>query len=350
MRKADSNISVERRILVIILVIFFINTLLLAAGLYLLNSRYAPTTEDFLLKQELAKELVDYNRRLARNMGVDTRSQVHEALSRFSYEIELATNSDALSKAILANGSSTQQRILEEYETRQREIVLSIVNQDPKVRKNNGNQTLTLQLSRDQGIQVKPAGILQEETLLRITEAIKLGELTHDLTVEIGMEEGRGRLLVPLNTLERIRVLTREHDALRVMLHELRAGAGHADLSGPGIIIRIYDASNGFTNDTIIHDTNVRDVVNELFATGAQGIAVGGQRLTVTSAIRCVGPSILVNDERIAVNPVVISAVGAPEVLSSGLDIIRITLEVSRNLNFEVEKVDNLTLPALTRR
>jgi len=348
-RKADSNISVERKVLVIILVIFFINTLLLAAGLYLLNSRYAPTTEDFLLKQELAKDLVDYNRRLARNMGVDTRSQVHEALSRFSYEIELATNFDDLSKAILANGSRTQERILEEYGARQRETVIAIINQDPEIRKVTGSQRLTVKLSRNQGIQAEPSDILQEETLVRIVEAVKLGELAHDLTLEVGVEEGRGRLLMPLNPLETIRTLTRELDTLRVTLHELRAMSGFAELSGPGIIVRIYDASNGFTNDTIIHETDVRDVVNELFATGAQGIAVGGQRLTVTSAIRCVGPSILINDERIAVNPVVISAVGAPEVLASGLDIIRITLEVSRNLNFEVEKVDNLTLPALTR-
>ncbi|EEG76014.1 hypothetical protein DealDRAFT_3121 [Dethiobacter alkaliphilus AHT 1] len=45
-------------------------------------------------------------------------------------------------------------------------------------------------------------------------------------------------------------------------------------------------------------------------------------------------------------NPVVIRAVGDPEVLASGLEIIRITLEVSRDLEIEIEKVDNLTLPA----
>ena len=48
-------------------------------------------------------------------------------------------------------------------------------------------------------------------------------------------------------------------------------------------------------------------------------------------------------------NPVVIQAIGDPDVLASGLDIIRITLQVSRELRFEIEKTDNLTLPAYTR-
>lgn len=349
MRRADATISMDRKVLVIILIMFFMNNVLLGTGFYLLSNRYAPTAEQFLQKKTLAKELVDYNRRLARSMGVDTRSQVHEALSRFNYEIELATNSDDLSRAILANGSRTQERILEEFEASQRETVLAIINQDPEIRKLSSNQRLKIQLSRNQGIEAEPAGVLQEETLLRITETVKLGELAHDLTVEVRVEEGRGRLLIPLNALETIRALTRELDALRVTLHELRVRSGYAELNGPGVIVRIYDATGGFTNDTIIHETDVRDVVNELFASGSKGVAVGNQRLTVTSAIRCVGPSILINDERIAVNPVVILAAGNPEVLASGLDIIRITLEVSRNLKFEIEKVNNLTLPAFTR-
>ena len=66
----------------------------------------------------------------------------------------------------------------------------------------------------------------------------------------------------------------------------------------------------------IVHETDIRHTINESFAAGANGIA-GGQRLTATSAIRCVGPSILVNDERIAVNPVEIHAIGDPAALSS---------------------------------
>jgi uncharacterized protein YlxW (UPF0749 family) len=340
---------VDRKILAIILVMFLVNTLLLATGFYLLNNRFVPTQEEFQAKQKMAKELVEYNRRLARGLGVDTRSPVHEALSRFNYEIELATNMDDLNKAILANGSRTQEKVLEEYEAKQRETVLALINQDPALKTLGSKQRITVQLAHGQGVQVEPANVLQQETLEKIVETVTLGESASNLTVEVEVEEGRGRLLMPFNALETIRTLTRDNDSLRVALHDLRVQAGFAEMNGRGIIVRIYDAADGYTNDTIIHAQDVLDTVNELFAAGAQGLSVGNQRLTATSAIRCVGPSILINDERIAVNPVVISAIGDPDVLASGLDIIRIQIEVSRNLTFEIEKVDNLTLPAFSR-
>ncbi len=125
----------------------------------------------------------------------------------------------------------------------------------------------------------------------------------------------------------------------------MRVGAGLAEMSGSGVVIKLYDAPEGYTASDIIHDSDVRDVVNELFAAGAKGVAVGGQRLIATSAIRCVGPVIRVNQKEISANPVVIEAVGDPEVLSSGLDIIRFSLEFHRNFRIEIEKKDNVVLP-----
>ncbi|MBS4030193.1 MAG: DUF881 domain-containing protein [Clostridiales bacterium] len=349
MRKTSSAFLVDRRIVALILFMFIMNTVLLVAGIHVFNSHFNNEIEDFVMKQKIAKELVDYNRRLARSLGVDTRTQVREALSRFNYEIDLAANVDDLNKAILANGSRTQERILQEYEAKQKETVLALVNQDPLLKEMDGKQRLMVKLSRDQGISLEPANMLHDETLLKISQTVTIGELAQDLIVEVEVEEGRGQLLMPYNPLDHIRNLTREIDSLRVTVHELRTRSGFAEMTGAGVVVRIYDAEDGFTNETIIHETDVRDTVNELFAAGAQGVAIGNQRLTATSAIRCVGPSILVNDERIAVNPVTIRAIGDPDVLASGLDIIRITLEISRDLTFEVEKLEHLTLPAYSR-
>ncbi len=349
MRKTAATVLVDRKIFNIIIFVFILNTLFLATGFYLLNSRLPNEAEEFAIKQKMAKELVEYNRRLAKSLGVDTRSQVREALSRFSYEIELAATSEDLSRAILANGQRTQEKILQENEAKQRETVLAIINQDPRIKLIEGKARLTVKLTREQGLQVEPADALSEKTVIKISETVTLGEWAHDLTIDVEIENGRALLLMPYNPLDHIRALTREIDAIRVTLHELRSRAGFAEMMGPGVIVRIYDADDGFTSSSIIHETDVRDTVNELFAAGALGVAVGNQRLIATSAIRCVGPSILVNDERIPVNPVVIRAIGDPEVLASGLDIIKITLEVSRNLRFEIEKVDNLALPAYSR-
>jgi hypothetical protein len=347
--RRTAALLVDRKIFTLIIFVFMLNTLFIATGFYLLNTRLPNEAEEFAIKQKMAKELVDYNRRLAKSLGVDSRSQVRNALSQFSYEIELATNAEDLNRAILANGQRTQERILQETEAKQRETVLSLINQDSQLKPLGGKQRLTVMLTRDQGLQVDPANILSEKTLQKISETVALGEWAHELTIEVEIEDGRAQLLMPYNPLDHIRTLSREIDSLRVTLHEMRSRAGFVEMMGSGVIVRIFDADDGFTSESIIHETDVRDTVNELFAAGAKGVSVGNQRLIATSAIRCVGPSILVNDERIAVNPVVIRAIGDPDVLASGLDIIRITLEISRNLVFEIEKVDNQALPAYSR-
>lgn len=351
MRRIDPAVSMDRKLVILVVMILAWNTLFMAGGFLYLKKSFIDTPEDFSLKLKMAKELVDYNRRLAKSLGVESRTPVREALARFNYEIDSAANSEDLIVAIIANGQRTQERILQEFEERQKEIVLSLVNQDDKIRMVDNKQRIKVTFARDGGLMVEPESILSEETLYKISAALTptLGQWSHDFTVEMEVEEGRALLAVPYNPQEQIRALTREIDSLRVTLHELRSRAGFAEMMGPGIIVRIYDAEEGYTNDAIIHETDVRDTVNELFAAGAKGVAVGNQRIIATSAIRCVGPSILVNDERIAVNPVEIKAIGDPEVLASGLDILRITLELSRNLRFEIEKVDSLALPAYAR-
>ena len=158
-----------------------------------------------------------------------------------------------------------------------------------------------------------------------------------------------GRFAVPYNPVEHIQSLSDELDALRVKHHELRVATGLAEMSGEGIVIHLYDKVGGTTTASIIHDTDIRDVVNELFASGAQGVSVGGERLIVTSSIRCTGPLIKVNDKLISVNPVEIQAVGDPNLLVSGLDIIRSTMELKRGLRFEITRSDSLQLPAYAR-
>ena len=112
-------------------------------------------------------------------------------------------------------------------------------------------------------------------------------------------------------------------------------------------MIHLYDKVGGTTTASIIHDTDIRDVVNELFASGAQGVSVGGERLIVTSSIRCTGPLIKVNDKLISVNPVEIQAVGDPDLLVSGLDIIRSTMELKRGLRFEIPVPIHCSFPLM---
>lgn len=93
--------------------------------------------------------------------------------------------------------------------------------------------------------------------------------------------------------------------------------AGATNLKGEGVVVTLSD---GTTTDTIVHDSDVLTVVNELKAAGAEAISVNGQRIISTSAIRCVGPVIQVNYQKVAA-PFEIKAIGKAEYLESALNI-----------------------------
>ncbi len=106
---------------------------------------------------------------------------------------------------------------------------------------------------------------------------------------------------------------------------DIRALAGLTPVTGPGLVVTLQDspkppkeARPDVISSCLVHDRDVRDVVNELWAAGAKAISVNGQRMVATSSIRCVGPVLLVNTTQIG-TPVVIKAVGEPEAMKDGL-------------------------------
>jgi len=107
----------------------------------------------------------------------------------------------------------------------------------------------------------------------------------------------------------------------------LRA-AGLTDLKGPGVTVRLNDAPTtangtrpeGATNDDlVVHQQDVQSVVNALWAGGAEAMTIMGVRIISTSAVRCVGNTILLQG-RVYSPPFVISAIGDPNRLRAALD------------------------------
>ena len=103
-------------------------------------------------------------------------------------------------------------------------------------------------------------------------------------------------------------------------------------------------------NYGIVHDYDILTLVNELRASGAEAIAVNGERLTAVSEIRCAGTLILVNWVRIA-PPYEIKAIGDPEMLASGLNLRGGHLETIKILGVQtnLQKVDKLELLCFQR-
>ena len=92
-------------------------------------------------------------------------------------------------------------------------------------------------------------------------------------------------------------------------------------------------------------------MVNELRAAGAEAIAINDQRVTGTSEIRCVGPTVLVNETRLAA-PFVIKAIGNPQTLESSLKLRGGVLENFKfwGIKAELTKSDKVKVPPAVPR
>lgn len=112
-------------------------------------------------------------------------------------------------------------------------------------------------------------------------------------------------------------------------LTELEHTAGTQKLKGRAITVTLNDAPPNATaklpgypepqpDYLVIHQQDLQAVVNALWQGGAQGIKVMDQRLISTSAVRCVGNTLILQG-RVYSPPYRIQAVGDPEKLQKAL-------------------------------
>ena len=91
-------------------------------------------------------------------------------------------------------------------------------------------------------------------------------------------------------------------------------------VSGPGVQITLSDAPPGripvgaTPNDLVIHQQDIEDTMNALWAGGAEAMTVQGVRITNRTVIRCIGNVILVDGTSFS-PPYVIQAIGDPDTL-----------------------------------
>ena len=83
-------------------------------------------------------------------------------------------------------------------------------------------------------------------------------------------------------------------------LERARRTMGRLGVAGPGLTVELDDSAaeespSGNVNDLVIHSTDVQAVANGLWAAGAEALAVNGERVVATSALLCVGNTLLIN-------------------------------------------------------
>ena len=147
-------------------------------------------------------------------------------------------------------------------------------------------------------------------------------------------------------------------DRLQVLQAELerqRYLAGLTSVQGPGVLAVLNDSAwsippGADPNDYIVHEYDLRDIVNVLWMAGSEAVAINDERLVSHSSIYCLGSTAMVNDTRLS-PPYSIRAIGNP----------RVQLDYLRNpaylrplkerqqlygLRFDIETVGTMTLPA----
>jgi uncharacterized protein YlxW (UPF0749 family) len=112
-------------------------------------------------------------------------------------------------------------------------------------------------------------------------------------------------------------------------LAALEKKAGTQKLKGEAISVTLNDAPPDATaklpgypepqpDYLVIHQQDLQAVVNAMWQAGAQGIKVMDQRLISTSAVRCVGNTLILQG-RVYSPPYKITAIGDPEKLRTSL-------------------------------
>lgn len=187
---------------------------------------------------------------------------------------------------------------------------------------------------------------------------LKLGDLiTQRSTDNKDLEESTSALRQDVEALARRDDGSTE--AQDAELRKLETAAGTRALTGDALSVTLDDAppdaraAPGYpepqANDLVIHQQDLQAVVNALWQGGAEGIRVMDQRLISTSAVRCVGNTLILQG-RVYSPPYRITAVGDQDRLRKALAespaIQNYQLYVKAyGLGWRVEDADDVTLP-----
>jgi uncharacterized protein YlxW (UPF0749 family) len=197
----------------------------------------------------------------------------------------------------------------------------------------------------------------------RLSDLLRQQERT--LASQVAQERAL-RALVTERT-RQVAVEQRPVATVRAQADALAGPAGLTPVRGPAVTVRLADAprSGEFPaagtpapdapaaprpDDLVVHQQDVQGVVNALWSGGAEAMTIMGKRVISTTAVRCVGNTLLLQNA-VYSPPFVISALGDPARLVAALDadpdvsIFRQYVAVY-GLGYAVSRAAQMTFPA----
>lgn len=174
-------------------------------------------------------------------------------------------------------------------------------------------------------------------------EVARLREQVAGLTATVGGGDGTGDGAGP--------------DAQR--LEELSRAAGLQAMEGPALRVALGDSplrlgdpalpDDTEPDDLVVHQQDLQAVVNALWAGGAEAMQLMDQRVISTSAVRCVGNTLILQG-RVYSPPYVVTAIGPVDAMRSALDasagvsLYRDYVDLVR-LEYDVEETGTTMVP-----
>ena len=134
-------------------------------------------------------------------------------------------------------------------------------------------------------------------------------------------------------------------------IDRMDAAAAAQAVHGPGIVVELSDRSSD-SDRSIILDRDLQSVVNALWASGAEAVAIDDVRMGPADTVRQAGGAMLVDNQPVS-SPYRVAAIGDPAKLQTGFVVndayIRMAgLHQLYDVGFTVDRADELELPAAT--
>jgi uncharacterized protein YlxW (UPF0749 family) len=145
---------------------------------------------------------------------------------------------------------------------------------------------------------------------------------------------------------------------LRAQAGALAPIAGSQAVTGPALSVTLNDSKRTAASlpkgtpadELVVHQQDVQNVVNALWTGGAEAMMLQDQRVISTSAVRCVGNTLILQG-RVYSPPYVITAIGDPAAMRAALDrskqvTIYLQYVDAYGLGYDVKSTKQVTFPA----
>lgn len=119
---------------------------------------------------------------------------------------------------------------------------------------------------------------------------------------------------------------------------------GLTPVQGPGVVVRVSERSTpGGVVMPMVQASDIGGLVNELWSSGAEAVAVSGERVLATTGFRQVENGIVAGIFRLR-TPYEIQAIGSPQVMKAALNLRGGFVEGLRSVGLSVEVMEQQTL------